>query len=266
MKKYWPIFKISFQQEFAYRFNFVMWRVRNVLQIFLIFFLWNTIFSDNSKALFGYDREKILTYVLLLLIIKSYVMSSRSIDIAGEVARGELANYLLKPVSYFKYWFTRDLSSKALNLIFASVEILLLYVILNPPFFFQTKLDFLALFVVSLIISIFLFFLLLFLFNMFPLWYPEQPWGPTFLLLTFVEFLGGGIFPIDILPDKVQKILYFTPFPHLIFSPIQIYLGKFDLMTSVKTLSVGCLWLVILFFIVKKVWNLGLKVYTSEGR
>ncbi|MBI2103398.1 hypothetical protein HYT59_00170 [Candidatus Woesebacteria bacterium] len=77
MYKYLQVFKISFQQEFAYRLNFIMWRLRNVMQIFLVFFLWSTIFSDNQKEFFGYNRDKILTYVFGILILRALVLSAR---------------------------------------------------------------------------------------------------------------------------------------------------------------------------------------------
>src|SRR3990172_12211682 len=138
MKKYLAIFRISFAQEFAYRLNFIMWRVRNVMQIILIFFLWSSVFSDPSRVVFGYDKARILTYVFGILIIKAIVLSARTVDVAGEISSGDLTNFLLKPVNYFKYWFTRDLSSKALNLSFAVVEFFLLYLVLKPSLFFQT--------------------------------------------------------------------------------------------------------------------------------
>ena len=139
MKKYIQVFKVSLSQEFAYRVNFIMWRVRNIFQIFLVFFLWDTVFSDPGRNLFGYDRVKILTYVFGLLIVRAFVLSAKAMDVAGEVSRGDLANYLLKPLSYFKYWMTRDLASKVLNLSFAAVETFLLYLILKSPFFLQTN-------------------------------------------------------------------------------------------------------------------------------
>ena len=104
MKKYLQVFKVSFQQEFAYRLSFVMWRVRNILQILVVFFLWDTVFTFREGELFGYDRDKMLTYVLGLIFIKAFVLSSRAQDVAGEIARGEIINKLLKPLNYFKNW------------------------------------------------------------------------------------------------------------------------------------------------------------------
>ena len=193
MDKYIAIFKISFAQEFVYKLNFLMWRLRNVMQVFLVFFLWDAIFSDPRSSVFGYNRSTILTYVFGLIIVRSVVLSARSVDVAGEVSRGDLSNYLIKPISYFKYWLTRDLSSKTLNLLFAVFEASVLMVILKPPFYLQTHFVQLLLFALAIFIAILLFFLLMFLFSLFPLWYPEQAWGASFLLFIFVDFLGGGI-------------------------------------------------------------------------
>ena len=93
MKKYWSVFKISFVQEFAYKANFIMWRVRNVFQIFIVFFLWDSIFADPGRELFGYNRAQILTYVFGIIVVKAFVLSARAVDVAGEIGDGRLTNY-----------------------------------------------------------------------------------------------------------------------------------------------------------------------------
>ena len=86
-----------------------------MIQIFVTFFLWSTIFSDPGRVVFGYDRAKIITYVFGVMMVKAFVLSSKVSDVSGDVARGDLSNYLVKPLNYFKYWFTRDISAKSLN-------------------------------------------------------------------------------------------------------------------------------------------------------
>lgn len=267
MNKYLQVFKISFQQEFVYRLNFIMWRVRNILQIFIVFFLWDAVFRNPEKVIFGYDRAKILTYVFGILIVKAFVLSARAVDVAGEVSNGTFSNYLLKPVSYFGYWLTRDASSKALNLIFAAAEVALLYLLLKPPLFLQTNLGYLIGFIVSVAIAILIFFILLFITSAVPFWMPEASWGTQFLVIVIItEFLSGAVFPLDIFPEVVQKILYVLPFPYLIFFPLQIYLGKLPAAEIFKGLLISSFWLVVLWFFLKSLWNRGLKVYQAFGR
>jgi ABC-2 type transport system permease protein len=267
MKKYLQIFKISFQEEFAYKLNFVMWRVRNVFQIFLTFFLWSTIFTNPQTVIFGYDRSKILTYVFGIMIVRALVMSARAADISSDIAQGDLSNYLLKPMTYFKYWFTRDVSSKALNLIFAAVEFALLFLILQPPFYFQINPIILILFFVSIILAILIYFFILVLVSSLTFWAPELSWGGHFLItIVVVEALSGALFPINILPITFQYIVMATPFPYLIYFPVQVYLGNISGQAILGGLMIAAAWCGILWFGMNFIWQKGLKVYESTGR
>ncbi|MCX6705947.1 MAG: ABC-2 family transporter protein [Candidatus Woesebacteria bacterium] len=267
MKKYLQIFKLSFQQEFAYRLNFVMWRVRNILQIILTFFLWSSVFKNPETSVFGYNQEKILTYVFGILILRAIVFSARAVDVAGEISNGDITNFLLKPISYFKYWATRDTASKVLNLSFSVVEITILFVILRPHLFLQTNLLILFAVFVFLILAVILFFCLLFITNMSAFWMPENGWAAQFLFIAIItDFLSGGVFPLDILPYTFQKVLYSTPFPYLLFFPLQVYLGKIAGLEIIRGLVTSFAWVFILFMSVRFIWAKGLKRYSAEGR
>jgi ABC-2 type transport system permease protein len=267
MKKYLSIFKISLQQEFAYKTNFVMWRVRNVFQILIAFFLWDTIFADPSRIVFGYDKARILTYVFALMIVRAFVLSARAVDVSSDVAEGNLSNHLLKPISYFKYWLTRDFSSKVLNLGFAVVEFGALFLILKPEFYFQTNIFVILSFALSIFIAAAIYFCILFLVSAVPFWAPELGWGAQFLVvIVLIEFLSGLLFPIDILPQYLQKVAMLLPFPYMIFFPIQVYLGKISGIAQVQGFMVSIFWMVSLYFLMRYVWSKGLKEYQAFGR
>ena len=124
------VFSVSWSNEFVYRLNFVLWRFRNILRFLMTYFLWRGIYTSNQN-IFGYSQTQMLTYVFMVLIVQAVVTSSPSSDnIGGEIANGDLSNYLVKPLGYLKYWFTRDLASKSLNLFFAMFEIFLLWFLL----------------------------------------------------------------------------------------------------------------------------------------
>jgi ABC-2 type transport system permease protein len=267
MKKYLQIFKISFEEEFAYRLNFILWRVRNVLQILLTFFLWSSVYTDSTRQIFNYDRTTILTYVFGVMIVRALVFSARAMDVSRDVANGDLSNYLLKPINYFKYWFTRDVASKVLNMLFAVIEFTLLFIILKPPFFLQTNMLALLAFLVSIILAILIYFLILFLLSSIPFWIPEIGWGSHFLVtVVIVEFLSGSVFPINIFPQALQSIILATPFPYLVYFPIEIYLGNVGGWALIGGLMVATAWVGVLWMALNVVWQKGLKVYQAIGR
>jgi ABC-2 type transport system permease protein len=266
MQKYLTVFAVDWQNQFIYRLNFILWRVRNILRLLMIYFLWNGIFTTNN-SIAGYSRPEMLTYVFLVLVITSIVLSAPSADsIGGEIGSGDLSNYLVKPISYLKYWFTRDLSSKLLNLSFALVEICLLWVILKPEIYISPNpLIWLAT-LVSLGFATPIYYLINASARFVSFWMPENTWGLSFMVIVFMEMTSGMIFPIDVLPDLAQKILQFTPFPYLIFYPASIFLGKIEGWNLFWILFQSGLWTLILIGITKLIWSKGLHVYSSEGR
>lgn len=266
MNKILAILKISWHQEITYKLNFLLWRLRNLFQIFLLFFLWDSVFADPNKQLFGYDRTKILTYVFGIVVIKAIVNSGKATEVAGEIARGDLSKFLTKPISYIKYWFIRDLSVKSLNLIFASFEIAILYLLLKPQIFLQTNVMLLGTFGLSLLLAVGLFFILLILSAMVAFWIPEAIWPAQYIIIAVLaELFSGAVFPIDILPNLYQKLLYATPFPYILFFPLQVYLGKLTTLEVGRGILISGFWLIALYFLLQKIWNRGLQIYRAEG-
>lgn len=273
MQKYLSVIKISLAQEFVYKLNFIMWRVRNIIQILVFFFLWTAVFESQSNNLgaevpyFGYTQSSIVAYTFLLVLIRSIVMATKSNDVSGYISSGELSNYLIKPINFFKYLLARDVSTKLLNISFSFVEIFFLYVILKPIIFIQTNPYQIVLFIISLFIAGFIYFSIVMLSSSVPFWIPEIGWGVQFLIMViFVEFLSGAFFPLDVFPKPLFEFLKLTPFPYLVFIPIQTYLGNLSTFETYKNLLVGLLWSVVLWLLMNKVWKKGLKIYEAVGR
>jgi len=265
MKKYLQVFKITFKEYFVYRLNFLLWRVRNVAQLLVLYFLWQAAIPEG-QTVFGYDQTKMLTYILGVSIIRSFVLASRSVEVASDIATGDLSNFLLKPLGYFRYWFTRDIADKILNFSLAVIEITLVIFILHPPLVFQKSLHLLFLTLLAVGVGTILYFYFSLLLAMIAFWSPENSWSPRFLFLIVLEFFAGGLFPLDILPGLVFRSLSFLPFPYLLFFPLNVYLGKLTSGEILFGLSVGLVWVFLFYRAVKFTFQLGLKNYTAWGR
>jgi ABC-2 type transport system permease protein len=265
MNKYLAIFYLSWQSGFVYRLNFLLWRFRNIVYLLLIYFLWSGVFLNN-RQLFDYSRNEMLTYIFLLLIMRSVVIATSSADAVGsEIASGELSNYLVKPINYFKYWFVRDLHNKSLNLIFSLVELTLLWLVFRPTFIFPSDLLTWVAYIAACIGAACLFFFVSMFFKLIAFWAPENTWGLTFLMLVLLEGLGGVLFPLTLLPQSFQTLLSFTPFPYLVYYPIAIYLGKIEGLSLVVLLVQFLCMIPLWYLITKYVWQRGLRRYSAEG-
>lgn len=266
MGKYWTVFLVSWQNEFVYRLNFVLWRFRNILRLLMTYFLWRGIFISNQN-IFGYSQPQMLTYVFMVLVVQTLVTSAPSADnIGGEISNGDLSNFLVKPMGYLKYWFTRDVASKLLNLIFAVFEVSVLWFFLRPQI--MIPLDFFtwAAFILSVSIAMVLYYFVSVCARFVAFWIPEYTWGLSFVVLVFMEILAGGIFPLNILPQILYEFIQLTPFPYMVYFPIAIFSGKIVGLELARILLQYFIWLGILFLFTKYLWSKGLKVYQASGR
>jgi len=119
------------------------------------------------------------------------------------------------------FWFTKDLVDKALNIGFVIAEVALALFLFRLPFYFPQ--NYTAYFASGLLVvlAIFLHFYLSFFLSLSAFW-TDDIWAVRWLFgVVFLEFFAGTFFPIDILPTFLQKIIYLTPFPYLIYFPVK---------------------------------------------
>ena len=265
MNKYLQVIKITLLEYSVYRLNFILWRFRNVVQLLVLYFLWQAAIPEGTE-IFGYDQAKILTYILGTSFIRSFVISSRSVDAAGHISSGDISNFLIKPINYIKYWFAKDAADKLLNLCFSLVEISVIIYFLKPPFTFQTDVSLLMLTFVAILIGVVLYFCLSFLLSTIAFWSPENPWPMRFLFDILVIFFAGSFFPLDILPETIFNFLKLLPFSYLLFFPMDIYLGKLSFNEVIIGMTIALFWVVVCYQLLRVFFKLGLKSYAAWGR
>lgn len=233
------------------------------LNLLIIVFLWTSLF-EGRRALFGYSETEMFTYILLSSLIANFVLASRTANIAQEIVDGSIMNYILKPISFFKYTLTRDLADKVLNIIFGIVETAIVIILFKKNIVVQTDvfvyIVFFMFFFFGLCISFFVNLMLSFI----GFWTVEF-WAPRFIFFILVFFLSGMYFPLDILPKPLYFAFLLTPFPYLYYLPTKIYLHGFS--QPILFESTMCVaWLLITYKLTKYMWAKGMKSYAFFGR
>ncbi len=257
------IIRISLEEFFVYRLNFILWRFRSLINLVIKYYLWLAVY-EGTPLLFGYTEGKMLTYILLSSLISSFVLSTRTGDIAGQILNGDVINSLLRPLSFFGYHAARDVSDRLLNFIFSIGEVLLLYVLLKPQIYINTNPVDYAWVAVFILFGAIISFNINMLLSFIAFWSPEV-WAPRFIFFMLLIFLSGGFFPLDILPDTIYKALLLTPFPYFYFIPTKIYLGYRGAELFGYFLS-ALGWAFVTSYIVKTVWKKGLREFSFFGR
>ncbi|MFN4212762.1 MAG: ABC transporter permease [Microgenomates group bacterium] len=263
MKKYLKIFQLSLLQYFVYRLNFILWRVRNILTLIFLYFFWTSVFV-HRPLIFSYSSDKLVTYILLVNLLSSIVLGTRTADVASEIRSGDLANYLIKPFSFFKFIITKEAADKLINFLFSLFEIILLAIIFQPKIFIQENIFNYLMFFLTLIVAIVISFSISLTISFIAFWSAEI-WAPRFIFFVLVTSLAGTFFPLDVLPLPIYNLLLLTPFPYLIYFPTKIYLHGFS-GPQVVPLIISLIWFLILYQTMLAIWRKGIKNYSAYGR
>lgn len=263
MRKYFQVFKVTLNEYLVYRLNFVLWRVRMVLGVMIIYFLWWSVFSGR-RVFLGYGVEQMMTYVLLTNVIGAVIYATKTIELAGNILNGNIINYLLKPLSFLRYLLSREIADKLINASFAVVEIGLLIIVFKPTLYIQTDPGAWLFFFISICIGVVIHFFMSFTISLLAFWTTEV-WAPRFIFWILMTMLAGAYFPIDILPKYIYYALFLTPFPYLTFLPAKIYLTGLTPSLYIPFLM-GIGWVFVMYYFAKRVWRKGLREFSFFGR
>jgi ABC-2 type transport system permease protein len=197
-------------------------------------------------------------------LLRSIVFATRTDEVAMEINQGRLSGYLLKPVHFFVYTFSRDLAEKSINSISSLIEIAGLYLFFHVALAWPTHLRTWFFFAMASALALVMNYLINFAIGCWGFWTSESS-GPRFLVALILEFTAGAFFPLDILPVRVQHILHWFPSPYLIFFPINVLLEKSNLHSIINGFASQIIWIFILGAAARLVWLKGVKNYGAEG-
>lgn len=263
MKKYWSVFKISWQKQLEYRFNFLLGRLRNIIVLLLFYYVWHSL-TYNTGEFAGWTSAELMTYVFGANILRSIIFGAQSREAAQEINDGGFSIFLIKPVNHFLYVFFRELAERSVNFITAVAEVFIFSIILNIQFIRQLNWQILLIFTLSSLLALLLYFILSYFISMLAFW-SREAMGPRFLFEWILEFASGAYFPLDILEKIFFVILQFLPFMYLIYLPMSIYLGKINLTEAWQSSGIQVFWILIISIIAWMAWHKGLKRYSGEG-
>jgi ABC-2 type transport system permease protein len=235
--------------------------VRGLALVVSLYFLWAALLQGKGTFL-GYSRPQMLTYVLGMSLLRAAVLSNKGWELIQEISSGKLSSYLLRPVDYFAFHFSRELAAKTLLVGSAVVEIGVLVTVLGAPLY--RPVSWLAVPQAALLaaLAMGLYFEMSLLVCSAAFWTSESI-GPLFLFELILQFAAGAFFPLDVLPLSVQKALALTPFPYLVYEPLETYLERGPAFGTALTIEL--FWLLALYAALRTVWGIGLRDYAAEG-
>lgn len=248
----------------AYKGEFIGVLIWTPVHFILLFFIWTIIYQNpRAETDFEYTLSAILGYSLIsTLISESLFLYRIAWRLQNDNLNGTLTIYLCRPVDYLAFSLAETIPFSLISFGLSLPVVILLIDIMKVPI----KLNGFILFgfvlclVISYILSYFCFILV-----GISTFYIRYIWPTRALFLAIMQVIGGELLPVDMLPPVVQDIAYLLPFHLINFIPAQWILGRMTLPELSFSILYGTLWIIVLGFLTKFLWNRAIEKFESAG-
>ena len=211
----------------------------------------------------GLGLQEAITYTGLAQASIGYLALFGWYEVMNSVYTGQVGADLLKPMNHFSFWMALDLGRALVNFILRGVTILLFY-----AFFFDIYIPTQPAQILAFSASVFLAWMLSYAFryllNLPSFWSPN---ALGFIRLGFGVswFLSGFLMPLRFFPEWFVRLCYLTPFPYMVNSPIEIYLGLLTPPAMLRVLLAQAVWIGILVAAGQAVARRGIRRLVIQG-
>lgn len=103
------IILISFRSILNYKSSVLLLMLQASIQIMISVFLWTYIYQSNQINIAGYDFTSMVQYYLGTIIFSYFVFYPVDWEINDDVHSGNFFSILIKPVTFYKYYFVKCL-------------------------------------------------------------------------------------------------------------------------------------------------------------
>ena len=211
----------------------------------------------TSTEVDGIGINAAITYAAMTQAVIGYLSLFSWFDLMVTVYTGEIASDLLKPINYIGFWMAKDLGRAVVHLVFRGFTVMAGYSIIFDLVWPKGIKHWVATGAV-MFFSWLISFLWRFLINLSSFWSPDTR-GILRLLYALSWFFSGFLMPLRFFPDWVVRLSYLTPFPHMLNTVVEIYLGILQGPQILQALAFQLLWVFILFLIVQIVLRAGIR-------
>ena len=256
--KWWYTSTQGFKSNTTYRYNSVSWLLSSFVSIAGTLVVWYiSFFQNGSLNVIGF--KEIFTY---LIIGEACIFSSAiQYDIGEDILKGDLTTKILLPTDYLLRYFFYQFGYQ----LFENLSKAFLYLIIGLVFnkyLISTSISNIMFFAFICIIAYFINVLIGIIIGATAFWLTAF-FGSAALFDNLKMVLGGRLFPLNKL--QILLPLVYTPFAFTFYHPMQIYLGKYSPLETFCVFLGGIAWCIVLYFLAKWVFKMGLKRNEAIG-
>ncbi|MCW8129223.1 MAG: ABC-2 family transporter protein [Planctomycetota bacterium] len=245
----------SFLIMLAHRLRYVIGVVNYFVYAAVAWYLWTAVFHGHDTVA-GWTLEQMRTYVCVNWIVRATYFSNSDNVLAARINKGEITSDLLRPTSMLLQFYGTALGELLFRALFMSLPVGVLIVVcfqLVPPASLLHGLLFCA----SVILAFHLFFAINFLTGLCAI-FTEKLQGFLWAKFMLIQFLSGQLLPLEMFNPYpiVRDAFAILPFKGISYTPMMVYLGRWNPEQMRSELLLQLAWTVALLVFCELAWRM----------
>lgn len=262
MRLFVEIVYLALRRQLTYRAAMWAGLATNVFFGLLRAFIMIALYGARGEV-GGLTLQDAITYTALSQAIIAYLSIFGWWAVMESVNSGEVAADMLRPMSYLRFWMGVDLGRALVNLVLRGATILLLYSLVVKLSLPTALWQWLAFFI-ALLLSWLVSFSWRFLINLAAFWTPNAR-GIGRFGFGIVWVLSGFYMPLNLYPEWFRLLCEMTPFPAMVSTPLQIFLGTLNSSELLWAMANQLFWAIALLATAQIVLNRGVRRLVIQG-
>jgi ABC-2 type transport system permease protein len=260
------VFNAETKRLVSYRVQFWCELVLStIVEVLVTVAVWQAVYAARDvKEIGGYTLGEMLLYVILAVFFGMTTRGSGTGTFARDIYDGSLTKYLVYPLSVYSYKLGTYLPRSLFAVVGGVLALISIRMLGHWPADVALSFPGMCMGGVALFLATLLFFLMLFCVEVIAFWV-EHVWALSVILTFCTMLLSGKWIPIDLFPVWLQHALEYSPFPYLVFFPLNIFLGRVPGSEVLSGMLLLMLWIGIVFAISQLLYRRGLRSYTGVG-
>lgn len=243
MRLYLELVKLSFQRTLTYRAAMLAGLATNLFFGLLRAAVMVALYGARTDVS-GISLQGAITFTGISQAIIAYLSLFSWFEVMNEIRTGDIGSELLRPFSLFGFWMARDAGRALSNLLLRGVMLVIAYALLFHITFPTSPVQWAGL-ALALVLAWAVSFAWRFLVNLAAFWSTEAR-GIARFAFGLSMFLSGFLMPLRFFPDWFITLCNLTPFPAMVTTVIEVYLGVLSGPALVQALIVQAVWFFIL--------------------
>ena len=259
---YLAIARLAFQRQLAYRTANLAGLATNLF--------WGMLRASVLIALFGarpivagYSVQAAVTYTGLTQALIAPIAIWGWWDLIRTIQTGSVASDLSRPWDFFWYWAAQDLGRALAQVLTRGLPLLVMYALVYRIALPPTPWHWLAL-GPALLMALLISFGWRFIVSLSAFWV-QDAMGIGRAAWTFTTFLSGFLMPLAFYPPWLIAVMQCTPFPAMINTVVEVYLGLVRGPALLGALALQAMWLVVLYLVAHLLLAAGVKKLVIQG-